>query len=479
MHRPQRKTCDREALCAHFCGPARTFDNVRTNPDHVTHSHFGVVDLCCARVCARRLRAMSSIRLRRLSLENCLQHLASISPTAALATTLGMAASALPFLDVSIETIAGQLNSCAGHVDGDALQSASFTYPRQLSMLDKNTLLIADSGSHKVRQLNLLTGVVSTLAGTGKEQFADGAAKASQFRWPMGVCVDPWRRILVADQKNACIRQLLEERVDTVAGSAGHEGHADGAATGEAQFGAPGHLAADAFGHVFIADSTNHCVRMMTPLGPTRESERIAALRTPTRTPPSTTTTGVSSHAVTSSDIDWAHAHAGADSTTVSATAKPPHVIEVSTVVGASSLCRGKMLPGSHTEGKLHTPCGVAIDYRDRLVIVNESGHTVVRVDPHDNKSIELLAGQYRQRGHCDDWDNRALFDTPSGVAIDDFHNIFVADRSNHCVRVILPHGASNYISACLVKTTIGNDRVALYIASRIGRRCLLCSYSD
>ena len=52
--------------------------------------------------------------------------------------------------------------------------------------------------------------MVTTLAGTGRENFADGAANAADFRFPMGVCVDPNRRVLVADQKNFCVRQIVD-----------------------------------------------------------------------------------------------------------------------------------------------------------------------------------------------------------------------------------------------------------------------------
>jgi hypothetical protein len=304
------------------------------------------------------------------------------------------------------------MDGLPGHADGLALQS-SFTYPRQLSMFDKQTLLISDSGSHKIRKLDLTTRTVSTLAGTGKEAFADGDAAAAQFKSPMGVCVDPWRRVLIADQKNQCIRQLDQGQVKVVAGSAGHEGYTNGLATTEATFGSPSHLAADAFGHIFITDSVNHCVRMLTPLGHTVESRRMAA----------------AAHIADSELID-------------EDVSSSDHQCEVSTVVGITNPpMRGKTNAGSHTDGKLCHPGGIAIDGKDRLVIVNEQAHTVVRIDPHNQEKIELLAGQYKQKGHRDDWDDQALFDGPMDVAIDDFQNIFVADRTNHSIRVILPHG--------------------------------------
>ena len=56
-----------------------------------------------------------------------------------------------------METIAGLADGRPGHADGVGA-AASFCNPRQLSMRDKHTLLIADSGSHKIRQIDLRTG---------------------------------------------------------------------------------------------------------------------------------------------------------------------------------------------------------------------------------------------------------------------------------------------------------------------------------
>jgi hypothetical protein len=71
--------------------------------------------------------------------------------------------------------------------------------------------------------------------------------------------------------------------------------------------------------------------------------------------------------------------------------APPPPPAEVSTVVGVHSAAAeqrarrgaGSMNAGAHSEGRLAGPAGLAIDAKDRLVIANEQGHTLVRVDPH------------------------------------------------------------------------------------------------
>jgi hypothetical protein len=62
------------------------------------------------------------------------------------------------FLDVRVETLVG--DQTAGHADGVGTD-AKFEFPRQLCMLDEHTLLVADSGSHKIRRIDLQTSMTS------------------------------------------------------------------------------------------------------------------------------------------------------------------------------------------------------------------------------------------------------------------------------------------------------------------------------
>jgi hypothetical protein len=115
--------------------------------------------------------------------------------------------------------------------------------------------------------------------------------------------------------------------VSVVAGSPAREGSASGEALHEAAFGAPCHLAADAFGHVFIADAAHHCVRMLGP---------AVAASAPASAPASDAASSASTSAAASSTLDG------------SATLP---LCEVSVVVGAHK--SGKNNAGSHTEGKV------------------------------------------------------------------------------------------------------------------------------
>jgi hypothetical protein len=109
---------------------------------------------------------------------------------------------------------------------------------------------------------------VSTLAGSRKAGFADGASGDARFSNPGGLAIDAEGNVLVADEGNHCIRKIAPDgTVSTLAGSPEQEaGFADGA-SGDARFRYPSGLAIDEQGNVIVADFGNNCVRKVTGCG--------------------------------------------------------------------------------------------------------------------------------------------------------------------------------------------------------------------
>ena len=111
--------------------------------------------------------------------------------------------------------------------------------------------------------------VVSTFAGSGIANSANGTANTAQFDLPAGVAVDSSGNIYVADESNHRIRKItpadrIEDRmVSTIAGS-GERGFAEGTGT-EAEFYGPHGVAVDSSGNVYVADESNHRIRKITP----------------------------------------------------------------------------------------------------------------------------------------------------------------------------------------------------------------------
>jgi sugar lactone lactonase YvrE len=155
-----------------------------------------------------------------------------------------------------VDTVAG---GTSGFSDGPAKTTAKFYNPAGVALDSAGKLYIADRSNHRIRVLE--NGVVSTLAGTGTAGWADGPTASAQFNNPTGVAVDATDKIYVADRSNHRIRVIESGVVKTLAGT-GTAGFANGLAA-TAQFDSPTGIAVDAIGRVYVADYGNHRIRVI------------------------------------------------------------------------------------------------------------------------------------------------------------------------------------------------------------------------
>jgi len=156
--------------------------------------------------------------------------------------------------DGKVSTIAG--NGLEGCVDGSST-SASFNLPYGIVLDSNGDIFVADCWNHRIRKI--CKGMVSTFAGS-KQGFADGEASKAMLSYPTGLALDAERNIYVADWGNDRIRRVTPQGfVTTVAGS-GKQGYADGAAD-VSMFNYPIVLSFDIEGNLYVADQNNHCIR--------------------------------------------------------------------------------------------------------------------------------------------------------------------------------------------------------------------------
>lgn len=164
--------------------------------------------------------------------------------------------------DRSISVWAG--SGVAGWVDGPAA-TAQFSRPVGLARGPAGELYVTDEGNHTVRKI-ALDRSVSTLAGGGVSGFVDGPGSQARFYAPSGIAVDAVGKVYVADTGNNRIRVITTDgNVGTYAGT-GTSGYFDGAAA-FAQFQRPLGIAFGPDGTLYVADTDNNCIRYVSLAG--------------------------------------------------------------------------------------------------------------------------------------------------------------------------------------------------------------------
>ena len=147
-----------------------------------------------------------------------------------------------------------------------ALVSDKFDTPSGIAFDKNGDLIVADSGTHTIKKLNIANGAVELIAGVENQKgFADGNAGIALFNAPIGVAVAE-NKIFVADTYNDKIRVIENGTVSTLAGS--EQGFADAEQGSSAKFDTPCGLAV--WGDkLLVADSENKRIRIVEVTGKT------------------------------------------------------------------------------------------------------------------------------------------------------------------------------------------------------------------
>ncbi len=165
--------------------------------------------------------------------------------------------------DDKIYTIAG--TGAAGYNgDGIDAKTALLNKPQGIAVNKNGDIYIVDQYNQRVRKIDALTGLISTIAGNGVPGYNGDEIPATEaeLAYPVGMALDTAGNIYIADQVNNRIRKITisDGIIHTIAGG-GTNGLGDGGLATNASLSTPLGIAIDKWGNIYISDSQNFRIR--------------------------------------------------------------------------------------------------------------------------------------------------------------------------------------------------------------------------
>jgi hypothetical protein len=163
-----------------------------------------------------------------------------------------------------ISTFAGI--GIAGY-NGDNIPAtdAKFDNPLGISIDRHDNIYISDASNHRLRKIDRITGLISTVAGNGSAGFTGngGQATAASLNLPSSVCVDTFGNIYINDYFNYRIRKVNATIgiITTVAGNSNYGYSSDGGLADTTRINFAFGIATDKANNLYIADVNNYRIR--------------------------------------------------------------------------------------------------------------------------------------------------------------------------------------------------------------------------
>ena len=310
--------------------------------------------------------------------------------------------------------------------------NALFFHPMGLALDSATNLYVADYGNHLIREISPAR-VVSTLAGSaGVFGYTNGTGTAAVFYGPEAVAVDPAGNVYVADTGNAAIRLITPGgAVSLLAGSPGSLGSADGTGT-NALFFQPAGIAANNATNIYVSDYFGNSLRTVTTAGVVTtlagSPSSAGSVDGPNATARFSAPQGLAVNAAGTIYV--------ADSANGAVRAVTPAGV-VSTLAGSAS---DGSIDGPSVSARFYLPQSIAEDSSGNLFVADAKNNTIRKITV--SGQVSVLAGATGVSGSTDAIGTNAQFAGPLGVAVDNSGNIYVADTGNSTIRKITPAGA-------------------------------------
>jgi sugar lactone lactonase YvrE len=285
-----------------------------------------------------------------------------------------------------INTIAG--TGPAGYSgDGKPATSAMVNYPLSISLDSTGNLYIADWDNSRLRKIDP-NGVISTIAGNGKFTYSGdgGPAISSGLNGPTGVFSDPRGNVYLTDIGNGRIREITTQgKIITIAGNGNYGFSGDGGPATAASFKDPTGIVLDDSGNVYVTDVFNNRIRKIDKNG-------------------------------------------------------------IITTIAGNGIVGYSGDGGQATLAALYYPTGIAVDNAGNLYVADEDNNRIRKISP--TGIITTIAGN-GTASHSGDGGPATLagLNFPAGVTTDKMNNLYIADASNNCIRMVNTKGVISTIA--------------------------------
>jgi streptogramin lyase len=341
----------------------------------------------------------------------------------------------------TMDTVAG--TGKAGYAgDGGPATAASLNQPFHCDLAGKGLLYIAEAGNHCVRLVDLGTGRISTVAGTGKKGYTGdgGLATKATLNEPYAVTVAPNGDFYIVDRLNAVVRKVEAKTglITTAAGN-GKKGYAgDGGKATEAMLVEPNDCCLDGKGGLLIADVGDWRVRRLdlgsgsitTFAGTGRPKEKVERTAIGDGGPATRAViVGARAVCVDGAGITYICEREG------NAIRKVDAAGTITTFAGTGA--RGSA-DGPANRATFNGPKAIRCDRGGDVFVVDTESHSIRRIDVKALRVTTVAGGQKGSEGDGGDA-LKAGLDRPHGCVLDADGVLYIADSNNNRVRRVKP----------------------------------------
>ena len=334
--------------------------------------------------------------------------------------------------------------------DGGLATKARLNSPAGLAIDSSGGLFTADQNGSRIRRVDLVTGTITTIAGTGQVGLAGdgGPAAGASLYGPLDLFFMPAaagapQTLLVADGSNFRVRAIAGSNISTVAGSGNYRYAGDGGIGTTANLPAPDGIAVDNKGDVYVCDQFANRLRVINAYG-------IISLVAGSGTPGFA---GDGGPAISAMLVDCDAVAIDGSGNVFIADTHNRRIRKIDTS-GTITTVAGNGADNFAGDGAqainaaLSNPQGVAVDAQGNLYIADTGNQRIRKVS--STGIITTLAGN-GATGFAGDGVPAvaAQLNAPSRVTVDSAGSVYFTDNGNNAVRKVSPDG--------LIRTIAGN----------------------